>query len=1097
MIDDIASLPIVPKYIWETYPNALASMDPEDIVGSGPFIFDDYYKGSWYRFLRADNYHGSTDYGAERTVNIDGILYTVYTSTDALCSAVNSGDEDFVVLTGDVPSFDGKLGDGASVNVYKAAVQEPGICDIAINAIPASFQKGSYGVHHVALNDPNVRKAIMMTLDKDSIVNGPLKGYAQKGSSVVQPGFWQATIENQVSFSTSAARNWLMTHGWSANADGDAYLEAEAGNLYGVPAGTELSGIRCQAPDTDPTYGAITEMWQGWALEAGIGFTSSTESEITMINIAWYKADYDIWVWHWGWGPEPIGGALSCWLTSEIEGGGDNCQMPMGEWWYDNVNYTDAPAEWELTGAWSSYDQNISEAMTTLDKDARKLIVDKLQQMVYDSYCENPPYYDLGLYGYTDANFDNWGDVSGHSGLNVASDLLWIWFNVKEVTNRAPVFNTVPDDSYLTFTSDGENLEIIVGVSDSEGDPLDVVFEWGDGNEDPPQSILDATTETSVSSSHHYSIEGVYQLNVTVTDNYVDPVTGLRDPIVRSATVEVQGVVNQAPDIISLVSTPSSSQYVDEITTWTVTATDVESWPNGAKVTWDWGDGTYDVNEPTPVGTQVTDTATHAWTSVGTYTVTVWVYENYGLETGSLNVSTDREYTIKVNQPPTEPAIQAMNGIPGSAVTCKASSSDVDPDTLKFTWEWDDGTYTVQSLTPSSVGATVTSTVSHTWDVVGNYTVNVYVDDGNDHNETASRVAVIAEGNVAPGSFELVLTPYPTYIDVATTFNASASDANEDVLVLTIDFGDESDLLSATTAGGTTETQYAEFEHTYVAEGTYTVTVYAYDGEYNESAEFTVEVVPNVAPVLEVQSTFSALYDVERSYQPVSLTDEEDDTITVWYDWGDGSAWTMGGDVDEAYAAVHTYMATGTFTLTVYADDGMGNNVSDVATVTVSEANQRTGISLKADLYEITTGGSVMFTVNVSDLEKDNVTIAISYGDGTTGTANVKFGTTSYFVVFFNHTFEESGTFVVNATADDGQSHSNTTLKMDTKTITVNKKGISLALIGGIAIAVIAAIVAAVLLMKRKKKGGSADGMESVSGMEGMALAEEPPPPQA
>ncbi|MBE0518001.1 MAG: hypothetical protein IH630_02090, partial [Thermoplasmata archaeon] len=242
LLDDLAGIPIVPKYLWESYSKPLGSMSPENLVGSGPFIFDSYLKGSWYKFDTAPNYHGSADYGATRTVSIAGIQYTIYTSTVVLTVAANTGTEDFVVLTGDIRTFVENLGDGASVNVYKAAVQEPGICDIAINAIPESFQTSTYGVHHPALNDPNVRKAIMMTLKKDYITNTVLNGLATIGSSVVQPGYWQADIQNQLAYDPVAAKSWLMTHGWSADADSDGYLEATAGNAYGVPAGTELSG---------------------------------------------------------------------------------------------------------------------------------------------------------------------------------------------------------------------------------------------------------------------------------------------------------------------------------------------------------------------------------------------------------------------------------------------------------------------------------------------------------------------------------------------------------------------------------------------------------------------------------------------------------------------------------------------------------------------------------------------------------------------------------------------------------------------------------------------------------------------------------------
>ncbi len=774
LFDDLAGIPIVPKYIWEGLSNPIGSLNPADLVGSGPFMFDSYTKGSWYKFSTAPNYHGAIDYGAARTVNIEGILYTVYTSSDALINGANTGAEDFVVLTGDLYGYVEHLGQDASVNIFKAAVQEPGICDIAINAIPNSFRVSTYGSHHPALNDPNVRKAIMMTLNKDYITNTSLQGLATIGSSVVQPGYWQAQIQDQLPYDPSAAKDWLMSHGWSADADGDGYLEAIPGNIYGVPAGTELSGIRCQAPDTDPTYGFITQAWKGWAELAGIGFDSSTESEITMINVAWYKADYDIWVWHWGWGPEPLGGALSVWLTSEIIAGGDNCQMPMGPWWYDKTNYTLAPSEWGLTGPYSAYDQNYSIAMETLNIADRKAIVDKLQQWVYDSYTENPPYYDLGLYGYTDARFDNWGDVAGHSGLNVASDLLWIWFNVKEVTNRAPVYDVGLEDSYIGHVD--QTFSFNVTVHDAEGDDLDVIFDYGDGTAPSVVTLTgDTTVPTEATVYHEYGYEGVYDLTVSITDNYVDPVTGLREPIVRTSFVQVLGDVNLPPEITFFDFDTPSPAYVGEETTWTVSASDLESFEYGLTVTWDWDDGTYDVYQidPFPSNQVATVVATHTWDSAGEYNVMASVWDNFDLPTGYHNVSTILwGYTITINQPPTTPYIYSMDAVPGVPLSCYAYSSDPDGDALKFTWSWGDGTYTVDMRTPSDPYSRVYSIVQHTWENAGNYSVTVYVDDGNGHNVSSSRIAFVYMPMNPPQAYFFV---YPGIGTTGTVFTLDPS----------------------------------------------------------------------------------------------------------------------------------------------------------------------------------------------------------------------------------------------------------------------------------------------------------------------------------
>jgi ABC-type transport system substrate-binding protein len=1122
LIDDLTLLPIVPRYVWEGIKNPLANMNPEELVGSGPFVYETMLKDSWYRFKRAptDSYHGAADYPGVRDVDegINGILYTVYSDMPGLATAMNAGVEDTVVVTGSVPTFvDSIGGSSASVNIIKAAVQENGITDIAFNAIPEIFRTQTYCTGNPLLLDPIVRKAIMMTLDKDFINETLLKGLGTLGDSVVDPGFWHKDIDNELPFDPAAASAMLDTNGWNMGPN-DYYVATD--QAYGVQmdffeVGTELSGIRCQAPDTDPTYGFAAQDWQGKAKLAGIGLVSTVESEITMINQAWYKADYDIWIWHWGWGPEPLGGALSCWLTETMVAGGDNCQMPMGEWWVHSGNYSTSPyinasmiEEFDMTNdsfyGFSSFDQNFSLAMHTLDVDDRKVIVDRLQQMVYESYTENPPYYDLGLYAYTDYRFDNWGDWRTHNGLNICSDLLWVWFQLEPVTNRAPKFIVSPDDVYTAYVDETEDFA--VAVSDEEGDALWVNYSYGDGTE-PDQYFLDGDTTavTYVNSSHIYTVAAVgaesLVLSVSLTDMFEGRI------YYKNATVEVQGEYDEPPQFISggVTYDVDPPAYIDTPVTWSVSAKDPDGGTQGTdlKFTWDWGDYTYSVDTKTDIedGVAVTSTQTHTWTTPNTYTVKVSVYDNVGLETSEHNVSVTVDYEVIVNQPPADPIIQTIYGVPGDDTVCVARSSDADIEELTFTWEWDDGTFTVDPLTPTLAGETLTSEVTHVWDVAGTYPVTVWVDDGMPgHNVSASIDAVISTDNSPPSAFILVATPSPVLVDVETTFNASAWDANGDALIMTVDFGD-GNLSSAVTAGGVTTRQYVEFVHTYELADTYNVTVYAEDADYNESASFDIvvsEPTGNAAPEIQFPTSFSALYNVPRDYAPLLVTDDDGDALSVWYDWGDETAMTPGGDPADDYAATHTYTDIGTFALALHVDDGNGHNVTKNATVSVYEANEGPAVETIAFApvqaeYEI--GQSISFVVTVSDLEGDNVTVVIEFGDGTTDEETVDLEAKTDRDVTFTHAYDAAGDYVVNATADDGMDHSDPTLTRVSKELTVAPEGgISLVLVAGIAILLIALVVAAMLLMKRKKGKGTP---EALHGMEGMASAEEPPPPHA
>ncbi|MCJ7489972.1 MAG: ABC transporter substrate-binding protein [Thermoplasmata archaeon] len=679
LMDDISSTPILPMYLWgpdgENYEaKALGGMQPEEQIGSGAFVFEDCERDSWYMFKTAPNYHGETDQGPARTVSIPGVLYSVVADTTAMCIEINSGDLDCGVLTGDYGTFQDVLGKDASVNVYKAAVAENGITDIAINAIPDAFDAGGYLNHHPALLDPFVREAIHMTLNRTFIVDRMLGGLPVTAHSVVQPGFWQADIQDKIVYDPAGAKAMLQANGW-ADSDGDGWLEATA-TAYGVvedlfPEGTELSGIRCQAVDTDTNYGNIATAWPDWAEDAGIELIGSVETETTMVNKAWYAADYDIWVWHWGWGPEPIGGALSVWLTSEIEKGGDNCEMPMGPWWAHAGNYTTCPyisAEMVLeygigdpdtwNGRFSAFDQNITDAWRILDVDERKVILDKLQQWVYDSNTELIPYYDLGLYGYNDYRFDNWGDWEAHNGLAVVNGLPWIWYMLEPVVDRKPLYNVPPETMYTAY--EGVAKIFSAKVSDDEGSPLYVNYTFGDGDVESVYLTGDTTVARWANVTHEYVIADTYTLNVSLTDGFVE------DDVVRNlyreAIVEVLGDPNDPATIKSVTRDPLSPATVDHVVTWTATATDPDSGTKatGLKFTWDWGDDTYSVETTAtvPDGTAVTSTQTHSWSVPDEYDVTISVYDEYGSELGEHNVSATYQYTIIVNEPPADPTVQ-------------------------------------------------------------------------------------------------------------------------------------------------------------------------------------------------------------------------------------------------------------------------------------------------------------------------------------------------------------------------------------------------------------------------------------------------------
>lgn len=176
------------------------------------------------------------------------------------------------------------------------------------------------------------------------------------------------------------------------------------------------------------------------------------------------------------------------------------------------------------------------------------------------------------------------------------------------------------------------------------------------------QALLGITTDGSFGPLTKQAVQEFQTTNNLTADGIVGPITRAAATIyctnvkVYSATSPtVPSGPNLSP-VIGAVSGPNSLN-INEEGTWNVTATDA----NNNDLSWsvDWGEGrsveTCQVNPPIGTGQNRNYTASHAWTSAGTYTVTMFVNDCKG---GTANKS----FTVNVSggggQSPISPVIQ-------------------------------------------------------------------------------------------------------------------------------------------------------------------------------------------------------------------------------------------------------------------------------------------------------------------------------------------------------------------------------------------------------------------------------------------------------
>jgi PKD repeat protein len=265
--------------------------------------------------------------------------------------------------------------------------------------------------------------------------------------------------------------------------------------------------------------------------------------------------------------------------------------------------------------------------------------------------------------------------------------------------------------------------------------------------------------------------------------------------------------INNRP-VVNFDWTPENPKWSDNIT-FTPSVSD----PDGDAIVWsqwDFGDGTDPITRNGPP-----QTVTHQYPNGGTFTVTLTVKDARGL-TGT------KSKQITVEERPNQPPTADFSWTPaepeaGEEVTFTATAEDPDdpPDTpLTYAWDFGDG-----ATLPA---AEDNQEVTHTYTNPGTYTVTLTVRDARGaETQVGKEITVAAPVNEPPTITSLNLDPEDPVTGQEVTFNATATDPEDDAIVAwQWDFDGD---------GNVDSTQAPPVTHTYDQEGVYTVRVRAKD----------------------------------------------------------------------------------------------------------------------------------------------------------------------------------------------------------------------------------------------------------------------------
>ncbi|MDQ1260906.1 MAG: hypothetical protein QG575_87 [Euryarchaeota archaeon] len=309
---------------------------------------------------------------------------------------------------------------------------------------------------------------------------------------------------------------------------------------------------------------------------------------------------------------------------------------------------------------------------------------------------------------------NSWGTSWGESG----------WFRISYTADTAfgsfgfygvefagsPTPPNAPDKPSGSAICDaGTSYSYSTSATDPDGDQVKYTFDWGDGTASTTNLV---NSGTSASASHSWSTTGTYQVKAMATDSR-SVTSGW------SNTLSITVTQNRAPNKPSLPSGPASG-ISGASYSYSTSATD----PDGdqVKYTFDWGDGTTSTTNLVNSGS--TASASHSWSTAGTYQVKAMATDSRSATSGWSNTLS---ITITQNSAPNMPSIPS-GPISGKAKTTydySTSATDPDGNKVKYTFDWGDGTRSVTMLVNSGKSARA----YHKWASAGTYQVKAMATD--------------------------------------------------------------------------------------------------------------------------------------------------------------------------------------------------------------------------------------------------------------------------------------------------------------------------------------------------------------------------------
>ena len=362
---------ILPKHVFEqveagncpdgTDPCRPKSFENVPSVGSGPFTIEEYQVGEFVRMVQNPFWPGPEP-------AVDEIIYRFYENDDAVATALQTGEVDFVYIT--TPNVFNSLTSAENIDTMVGTI--PSFAEIGMNT-GSAYQEADdfftpHGDGHPALTDVTVRRAIRMAIDSEALNEQVLLGYGVPGTTIVPPvsvpgARWEPTGEDLIAWDIEGANQLLDDAGY-LDSDGDGIREMPEGSLE---PGRPLEFRYFVRPSEQTSVDAAPFVSE-WLEQIGIRTEVNSVASGRLTDII-NQGNYELF--SWGWIPDPDPAPVMSYFTCDQ-------RPPDGTTYGNNDSYYCNP----------EYDQLYEQQLGEPDLEARWDIVHEMQRMYY----EDAPY---------------------------------------------------------------------------------------------------------------------------------------------------------------------------------------------------------------------------------------------------------------------------------------------------------------------------------------------------------------------------------------------------------------------------------------------------------------------------------------------------------------------------------------------------------------------------------------------------------------------------------------------------------------------------------------------------------------------------------